>query len=96
MEKIHWQNKIIGEVVERDSLKVFVKSVNPEKHKLRIFDAYGIQEEVFEKLKVDTIWIKEPTRTLSTSYENWKSTGVVRDFGDGKQRFLSVKHMVNL
>lgn len=61
---------------------------------MRIYDAWGIDREIFDKyLKDTTIVITDETgkayRTTSSRYE---SDGVTRDFGHGEQIFLARKN----
>jgi len=83
----------VGEVIGN----CFVKTVVSSKHKLRIFPAYGIQEDVFNKLPdfgVSTIVINEDhVRSYQIAWDKWKEHAVVRDFGNGKQSFLSMKYI---
>lgn len=75
----------------------FVRKVDPLKHKLRKFDAYGIQDDVFGVLTIKgckTIIFKEPERELSSDYLSWLAPDIkTLDYGSGKQRFMPVNRM---
>lgn len=72
------------------------KNVDSRKHKLRIMDAYGIDEDIVQELikeGVKEIRIRETDTgvILSTSMENYMEHSVTRNF-ESLQRFLSKKY----
>jgi len=85
---------VAGEIVD----DVFVKKVDPKKHLMKMFNAYGIQEHVIQRLvatKVQDISIVEPSRVLTSKLSDWLSPNIkVMDYGSGKQRFLPVTKMI--
>jgi hypothetical protein len=80
-------------------VNTFRKEVNSQKHRLKMFPAYGIQEEVISKLStlpaniVIEIHETDTGVTYISQLEMWKLEGVVKDLGNGNQRFLSLKYM---
>lgn len=75
---------------------VYRKVVDSRKHKLRLMDAYGIDEDIVQELQskgVPAIRIKEDDtgNVLEVSMATFMEHSVVRQF-DGWQRFLSVKY----
>lgn len=80
---------------------IFKKTVDSNKHKLRTFDAYGIQEDVINRLSdlqgLMPIWVVIQETDTGKDYrsllDDWLSYGVTRDFGNGFQRFLGLNHM---
>jgi hypothetical protein len=78
---------------------VFYKRVKPEKHFIRKLKAYGIQEEVFENLRMETVTHicieqkNEPYEKLWANKETWLNKGFLRDLGHGTQRCLPVRYM---
>jgi hypothetical protein len=84
----------IGEMRYFRNIPIFVKHVDPLKHKLRIFDGYGIQETVFGDLAFNdgfVVIIENKERYLVSQVKDWIQHGIIRVFNelDGKQRFLS-------
>lgn len=84
---------LCGEVVGQ----TFIRSVKPE-HYMEKVKGYGIQEVVFEKMMVAGVtkirlYVTATGRVLMSTMEDWLNHGKVSDFGNGKQRFLSVKYM---
>lgn len=79
---------------------VLYKRVKPEMHFIRKLKAYGIQEEVFENPKMETVTHicieqkDEPHEKLWASKEMWIEKGFLRDLGHGMQRCLPVRYMV--
>ncbi len=76
----------------------FIRHVNSKKHFMKIVDGYGIQETAFDELRkreIKNILIEEEdTKTSWTSkVDDWKNNGKVADYGNGEQRFLSMKYM---
>lgn len=75
---------------------IYRKKVISTKHKMKIFDAYGIDKTIvskLEKLGCKEIRILETDTNIiySTSFENFLKNGIEKNF-DGKQVFLSIKH----
>lgn len=102
MDKIKYDGKTIGTLEEKDDKVIFTKKVDPLKHKMHAFQAYGIQEEAFrEHLKGEDgkVVIKEKDsksgeeRTLEAPISKWQNYGFVRDYGAGEQRFLLIDKM---
>ncbi len=78
---------------------IYRKKVDSQKHKLKIMDAYGIDETIIceiEALGTKEIRIMEVDtgKILSTSFETFKEHSVTRNF-QTFQRFLSVKYFNN-
>lgn len=77
--------------------KLFAKKVGPE-HFMRVLQGYGIQNDVFQQVVkngVHHIAFKEihTGDVLLSRVQQWLDDGVVKDYGHGKQRFLSIKFM---
>lgn len=94
---IKLNNKVIGELVDN----VFTKPVKKSKHFMRIYDAWGIDLEVFEKaLEPPNSRIiindSEEKRTYKTNALTYRVHGIVRDLGFRPQIFLSTKYFDNL
>lgn len=86
---------LTGNVID----KKFYRNVE-QRHFMRIMNGYGIQEEAYKKcidLGVKEIVLKElqNNRLLTSKMSDWLEHGIVRDFGSGEQRFLSIKFMTN-
>lgn len=76
--------------------KIYRKTVDKNKHLLKIMDAWGIQSTVIDELKdlgCEEIRIKETQEeeVYSIGFETFMYHAVERDFGAGKQRFVSRK-----
>lgn len=75
---------------------IFIKEVSG-RHFFRKFQAYGIQEDVIQKLierKIKKIRIISYTLTYDSSIKDWVNGHVlIRDFGNGLQRFLPIHYM---
>jgi hypothetical protein len=76
--------------------RVFTKRVQPQ-HLLKLYDAYGLQDDAIEQLNVSgclTIRIvEEDGRVLESPFMRWYRLPV-RDYGHGPQKFLCRKDMV--
>ena len=72
---------------------VFTKRVNPAKHKMRVMDGYGIEEDVFAKHAFDIVRIEEQGGNIYESPRSIWDIQYAKDYGHGKQKFLSVKDM---
>lgn len=70
---------------------------NPQKHTLRIFPGYAIQEDVLKQLvdmDIKEIMIGEPHMKFRTSLvSDWQEHGKTLNLGSGPQRALSFKYM---
>jgi hypothetical protein len=67
-----------------------------DKHFMKIYGGYGIQQEVYERaLKLGaTIVIDEIGGDVYASkIKDWEAHGITREHGHGAQRFLSLKYM---
>jgi hypothetical protein len=87
------QKTVCAGVVENDT---FIKSVNFQKHFIRICGGYAIQKEVLRKLKEDginAIRIDEGENIYSTSVESYYKHGKEFNLGYGEQIGLDVKYM---
>lgn len=67
-------------------------------HFMKIVQGYGIQETAFQELTekgIQNIVLKheETRRAIQAPISRWLEHSKVMDFGNGKQRFLSVKFM---
>jgi len=100
--EIEHKGKIIGKLEQEDGEVVFTKVVNPLKHKMHAFEAYGIQEGAFRKHlkgKDGKVIIKEvddkagEKRVLETTINKWENYGFVKDMGAGEQRLLLIDKM---
>lgn len=73
------------------------RKVGPE-HFMRVVQGYGIQEVSFQEMiksGIKHIALKEihTGDILLSTIKQWLDNGRVADYGNGKQRFLSVKFM---
>lgn len=90
----------VGRLYTKDKKVTFTKTVDSTRHKMRIFDGYGIQKDVYDKHlrgKQGRIIIKERDtgKVLVASIKTWAEHHSGQNFGDGKQIFLSTKYMHN-
>lgn len=75
---------------------IFKKNVRPKNHLMKIYDAYGIDEKVFNSLKgrCDKIVFHEHGGdTLSISYEQAAACSMLKQFGHGMQYFIKRQFM---
>lgn len=77
--------------------ETFRREVN-SRHFMRVVGGYGIQEDAFQKLcekraKKILIHVENTSTTWESVIEDWKINSKTMDFGNGKQRFLSLKYM---
>ena len=84
---------LVGEVIG----KTLVRKVNSN-HFFRVCNGYGIQENAFEKavemgIKHITLLVDSTDVSWSSTVKDWIEHGAVKDYGHGKQRFLSMKYM---
>ena len=75
---------------------IYRKQVNSKKHKMKIYDAYGISSNIvveLEKEGCEEIRIKETDTEIiyRTSLDNFIKNGIERNF-DGQQIFLPLKY----
>ena len=85
---------LVGEIIENK----LVKRVDPEKHLLKKFGCYAIQDSVFEELEgrgvEEIIFIEKGGRKLSSPLFEWLAPNIrTVEFGHGKQRIFSVDRM---
>ena len=99
---VKYGGKVVGTIYyQKNDKVVFIKNVVPQKHLLRIGNAYGIQSCIWDKLLKDQKGyirineLEEPRRRLEASLRVWDDKGWDRNFGNGNQRFLSVDLMEN-
>lgn len=72
---------------------IFVKRVT-SKHFMQKFQAYGIQEVVYQRLREEgckLIVFLAGASTLVSKIADWEKMKVL-DFGHGKQRFLPIRY----
>ena len=85
---LKYQNKVIGELENG----VFHKKVSDNKHLMKIYDAYGIDAQAFrEHLLNAKIVIESESGIYESDAKTFQEKGIERDFGYGKQIFLSRK-----
>lgn len=76
---------------------IFFKQVERAKHYMRVLSGYGIQKEVFDKIKQKVKWIiifeKDTNNRLLSKIEDWKEHSSAQNYGSGRQIFLSEKYM---
>lgn len=87
-----------GQVIGTLKEGVFLKRVEEKKHLLRIWDAYGIQASVMDRLPSKTMIkiIDETGKVYRATVEDFLHNGKVKEWGDhGKQWFLSRKHFMD-
>jgi len=77
--------------------KLLGRRVGPE-HFMRVVQGYGIQNVAFQELiksGIKHIALKEihTGDVLFSTTKEWLDKGRVADYGNGKQRFLSIKYM---
>ena len=84
---------LVGEIIG-DTL---FRWVQPE-HFMQVVGGYGIQEIAFqqilkERVKMIILKATHTEKRWEADVETWKYHGRVMDYGNGKQRFLSMKYM---
>jgi hypothetical protein len=66
-------------------------------HFMRVVNGYGLQYDAFQEFAANGIThinVKEETGNLwQTVLKDWTLNGKIADYGNGKQIFLSLKHM---
>ena len=99
-QQIKYNNRIIGTLTSVADLLIFSKFVNPKKHLFRIYNAYGIQKDVFDKYlkgNLGKIVITEKGGgVLESKISKWEEYGIVSNFGNGEQVFLPLRYMKDL
>lgn len=88
------QGKIIGDLTDN----VFSKTVEGSKHLMKIFDAYGVDRDVLNKLPKDCkiqITDKETGILYEADRETFRLKGIKKDFGHSIQYFLPRKHFTS-
>lgn len=92
MEFRNAQGKVIGTLEGG----VFVKRASYKKHFMKIFDAWGIDSPVVQKLqgKCSEIRIKDmdSDKVWVVPFEVFLANAFEKNFGHGKQMFLSRQH----
>ncbi len=83
--------KIVGHLTDR----TYFRSVDSRKHKMRVYNAYGIDLKIMEDLKgkCDKVCVHETDTgsNYETDYENFISKGIEANYGS-RQIFLPLKH----
>lgn len=93
MKYFNSKNQIAGE--SRDG--IFFKTVKRKIHLMLKFDAYGIDKRIFGKFAEDDVhevrvFETDTRKSYKSTVEKWHMYGIIRDFGDGEQIFLPLKH----
>jgi len=87
-----YQNKVIGEIKDH----VLYKSVNPDKHFMREFSAWGIDSAALNKVSEICLKVKGNGR-IWASKALFEQHGVEREFGNfGRQMFLQEKYWLKV
>lgn len=99
IESVLLNGKKVAEIhrfVKNPERAFYMKRVNSKKHLMKIYNAYGIQKELFDKhLKEgDKVVIdeKDNERYLVSNVEDWIEYDFVKDH-DGEQIFYPVDKM---
>lgn len=90
--------KPIGTLYITKGNRLYHKRVDSKKHKLRIFNGYGIQREVFDEYlrnRNGRVIIDETDTQmrLTADIKTWVEHGSNKNYGEGKQTFLPIKYM---
>jgi hypothetical protein len=77
---------------------IYRRHADSKKHKMKLYDAYGIDEHIIRDLKernCTEVRIKEldTNKILSSTFSDWLQHGIVADH-DSVQRFLPLKYHV--
>jgi hypothetical protein len=90
------QYKVKGKIVAVEKGDVLYKRVRGSIHMLYKPPAWGIDEDIFQKLKATKIRILDTdTNTIYWSEtKTWTQHGFVQDRGHGLQRFLPLNHHI--
>lgn len=99
MSKIYAHDNFKNKIILCGDLRgeTFYKNVKSY-HFFKICNGYGIQETGFQEIcekKCKKVIISESDTNQSwiSTIKDWKEHGAIKDFGSGKQRFLSMKYM---
>ena len=91
---------LAGEMVHLGTISILVKKVNSTKHKMRMFEGYGLQDDVYRGYVKEmdgfvSLHETDTSKFLVSPMQSWVEHGVSRTFNeaDGSQRFLSCKYM---
>lgn len=66
------------------------------KHFMRVVDGYGMQEDVYERARKKNCYVlikEKGGATYQSHITGWAMNGKSADYGNGKQKFLSLKYM---
>ena len=93
-KEFYLKNKLIGKLSDDG---IYRKAVNSKKHKMHIYDGYGIEESIIKELKelnCKEIRIAEidTGKLFKAPFSEWEEHGIVGDF-QTVQRFLPIKHL---
>lgn len=83
-----------GQVIGIFKNGVFRKNVNSERHKMKIYDAYGVDEGVVKELKNARLIVineKDTGIKLECPFKIFIEKSFVRNYS-GEQRFLPMKY----
>ena len=88
------KSQLIGVLSDKGNFK---KKVDSRKHKMKIYNAYGIDERVVNKLKEYGclnigIFEMDTNTFFTTDFSNFLNNSFVKDHGEGKQAFLELKY----
>jgi len=96
MKAVTYQDRDRVRVIGYIDNRIFKKTIDPKKHLQRIFDnTPAIQKypwDVKVRPFVDKIEIKAGDIAFKSSVENFDKYNFMRDFGHGKQYFMSRKY----
>lgn len=89
---------LAGQLVEKDGEIYFLKKVIRKRHFFKLIDGYAIQRDLFLKLKVKGIYIKETDTDdlYYADYDIWKINGSNWTGSSGNQQTLSLKYMTKI
>lgn len=88
------QQVLIGEIIDN----TIILQRDSKKHLMRVVDGYGIQAGALDEIQhkgIDEIRIWETNTGIKwkISVADWRIFGRLADYGNGKQWFVSRKHM---
>lgn len=89
--------KIAGKLLMIGGEWCFYREVAKSRHAFRTFDAWSIQASILPVLEADGVrWIYQYDRQAGQMYriglDAFKAKAVERDFGEGKQLYVSTKY----
>lgn len=89
--------KIAGKLLAINGEWCFYREVTKGRHAFRTFDAWSIQASLLPVLEADEVrWIYQYDRQAGQMYriglEVFKAKAIERDFGEGKQLYVSTKY----